>query len=36
VVAAEPSTFGIKIDVSAGEPIFFLKDEVSLLEGTAA
>lgn len=36
VVAAEPSTFGIKVDVGAGEPIFFLKDEVSLLEGTAA
>lgn len=30
VVAAEPSTFGVKVDLGLGDPIFFLKDEVFL------
>lgn len=30
VVAAEPSTFGVKVDLGVGDPIFFLKDEVFL------
>jgi hypothetical protein len=29
-ISTEPSTFGVKVDVGDGEPVFFLKDEVSL------
>jgi hypothetical protein len=30
VVATEPSTFGVKVDIGDESPVFFLKDEVSL------
>jgi hypothetical protein len=30
VVAAEPSNFGVKVDIGLDDPIFFLKDEVFL------
>jgi hypothetical protein len=29
-IASEPSAYGVKVDVGDGEPVFFLKDEVSL------
>jgi hypothetical protein len=28
-IASEPSAYGVKVDVGDGEPVFFLKDEVT-------